>query len=220
MHITKTLKPLLVFGWRMKAVLIARLTPVAIKVPALFFLLLLSFRLLPKEFLAHFILGFIVTFSSLLTSYKFCSKYCRGLTALKENNSSNREEERSGVRAELCLLCFYLKVASSWVSLWAWNWESFYFNHSWRAQMETFVEENWGNTIFQPRWAVRSLGTMQWSIMQLDLSWKCVRRVCKVQTMCKGKFGLVIEMSSEQWVWFLGWSCLILGVFYGLWWRL
>lgn len=117
MHITNTLKPLLGFEWRMKAVLIAKLTPVTIKVPALFFLLLLSFRLLPKEFLAHFILGFIVIFSSLLTSYKFCSKYCHGLTALKENNSSNSEEERSGVRAELCLLCLYLKVASFWVSL-------------------------------------------------------------------------------------------------------
>lgn len=67
MHITNTLKPLLGFEWRMKAVLIAKLTPVTIKVPALFFLLLLSFRLLPKEFLAHFILGFIVIFSSLLT---------------------------------------------------------------------------------------------------------------------------------------------------------
>lgn len=57
-----------------------------------------------------------------------------------------------------------------------------------------------GNTIFQAHSAVRSLGTMQWSIMQLDLSWKCVRRLCKVQAMCKGKFGLVFEMSSEQWV--------------------
>lgn len=54
MHITKTLKPLLVFEWRMKAVLIARLAHVTIKIPALFCLLLLSFRLLPKEFLAHF----------------------------------------------------------------------------------------------------------------------------------------------------------------------
>lgn len=58
MHITKTLKPLLVSEWRMKAVLIAKLTHVTIKVSALF---CLTFRLLPKEFLAHFRLGFIVT---------------------------------------------------------------------------------------------------------------------------------------------------------------
>lgn len=39
---------------------------------------------------------------------------------------------------------------------------------------------------------------MHWSITLLDLSWKSVKRLCKVQAMCKGKFGLVIEISSEQ----------------------
>lgn len=47
MHMTKALKPLLVFAWRMK-VLIAKLTYVTIKVPALPCLLLPSFRLLPN----------------------------------------------------------------------------------------------------------------------------------------------------------------------------
>lgn len=55
-----------------------------------------------------------------------------------------------------------------------------------------------GNTIFQPHLAVRSLGTMHWSIMQLDLSWKSAERLCKVQAMCNGKFGMITEMSLEQ----------------------
>lgn len=114
MYITKPLKPLLIFAWKMKAVLIAKLTHVAIKVPALSCLLLPSFRLLPNCSLQTWVYCYILLPTHVL---KVLFQVLLRFEALKENNSRNSQEERSGVRTELCLLCLYLKVASPWMSL-------------------------------------------------------------------------------------------------------
>lgn len=173
MYITKPLKPPLVFAWKMKAVLIAKLTHAGIKVPALSCLLLPSFRLLPNCSLQTWVYCYILLPTHVL---KVLFQVLLWFEALEENNSRNNQEERSGVRQNFAF-CVYI---------WRWHLPGclcelgigslFILIIAGELRWRHFWRKIRGNTIFQPHPAVRSLGTMHWSITLLDLSWKSVKK--------------------------------------------